>query len=201
MEKIKKLSNQLERDIAFMKWRWVGNLVIVLALVAGIVVISGRDNYLIIDKQGNVYTGKNADAGSNESLLIEGDAHMRFFYGTFLTFDHTNVDGQVAKGLELGGKAVEELYSKNRDAGWYVKMKSEGFYVVSTIDSVSAVQYAKDRVAFNVHGKMHLMNDKIDETRRMDMWVELARVERRLGKNPNGFSIERILRINNDIIN
>lgn len=202
LEKIKRVSGRFEREVALMKWRAIGTYVLLLAMIGAMVFVFQSKSYLVIDREGNVYTTKKVERTDKEILLIEADAHARNFYSTMWTFDHGNIDKQIKRAGYLGGDVVTDLYTKLKGEGFYNDIRLNGYYVKSSIDSVDFKSFSFNgkSVYIKCYGSMELTNNTFYELRRLDLEMEMRLVERILEKNPNGLSIEALNLLNNNVI-
>jgi len=202
LERIKRTSNNFEKEVAMLKWRWVGSVIIIVVLIVALVIVSGRSNYLIIDTRGGVYTSTKVDRTDPNVLLIEAEAHMAKFYNSAWTFDHNNIEQQQRKASYLGGKVVTDLYKTLTENGFYGEVRRNGYYVSSTIDSVdvSGFRFSNGVLQMQVYGTMQLRNNDFIQKRHLDMNVSIVLVDRILERNPNGMSIEVLTITSNETI-
>jgi hypothetical protein len=202
MERIKKASNQFEKDIRFMKWRWIGSVLIIVSLVIALVVSFSQKDLLVVDKQGNVYRSEKTFRTDKRVLYIEADAHVRAFYKTFWSFDHNSIELQFRKAAHLGGKCVNDLYEDLQNKGFYNDVRLNGYYIDSEVDSTDTKTFSFDgsRVFIKAWGTSYLRNELFEEKRKLEIEFELKLTDRVVADNPNGFSIEKLNIVDNSTI-
>jgi len=202
LSRVKRAGKTLENQIALLQFRFWGNLIVTLLLIGLIVYYANQSNYIVLDPVGNVYIGQKAERTDRNLLLIDADAHARYFYNTFWSFDHNNIKEQMRKADDLGGEIVATLYKTLQENGFYKEVVKNGYYVKASIDSISERDFKFDgkAVKLRIYGHMTLENNVFIETRDLDMDLTMYLVDRIRERNPNGMSIEGINILTNETL-
>jgi hypothetical protein len=202
MEKIRSMSETLEKQVAMLKLRFWGSLFFQLVLLGVIIFFASRTEYIAIDPMGNVYSSKKIERTDPEILLIEADAHARSFYNTMWTFNHLNRRTQITKAGQLGGNVIRDIYKALQQKSYYKEIEANNYYVYSQIDSVNVREFRIDGSSLQlvVYGQMTLENDRYKEVRDLDIQLTMTIVGRVREINPNGLSIEGINILTNETL-
>lgn len=184
------------------KFMWIAIIVIVFSgiLSAGTVfyaISKSNENIFVLDKEGDINPAYKTI--NNNNLEIEADNHIKMFYDTFFTYDKINVDLQVKRGLELGGKGVKDLWKVYRQQNYYNQIKQNNMIIKASVDSIK-FDLRKSPYKARVYGKQRLQSGEIIENRHLDMDLTLIKTARVKGKNPHGLSIEYIFIKNQNVI-
>lgn len=202
MEKVRKAANVLEKEIRMMRLRFWGDLVLKIFLVGLLVYAFTSDEIIIIDRNGNVSSGRKEDRSNSEILHIESASHVSMLYSTFWTFTHLNYKQQADKGARLGGVAIENQYKSLEKKGFYSDIFRNNYTVTSVVDSIpfSEFRVEGDKIFLRAYGKQVLENSYVTLIKKLDMAVELKLTQRVLNDNPHGLSIEYVEIISNNVI-
>jgi hypothetical protein len=193
LEKVKRISNKLERDIAISKIRTILSGLIILVLIVCLAYAANQSNFVVVDKiSGAVSVGTKADRTEPEILLIECDAHLRLFYSKFYSFAHHNINKPLDEATFLGGNCIKELYQVYKSRGFYNSIQANNYVVTSTIDSVESFTFDGRGISVITRGTMVLENDQIVDERKLDLQFYIILVDRVRQRNPHGMSIEKI---------
>jgi len=180
---------------------WVAILVTVLSILINTFTViyainKSNDNIFVLDDKGDinpVYKTANYD-----NIEIEADNHIKMFYDTFFTYDKINVDRQVKKALELGGKGVKDLWKVYKQQNYYNKVKQNTMIIKSVVDSIK-FDLSKSPYKARVYGTQRLQSSNIVEYRNLNMDLTFIKTTRVKGKNPHGLSIEYIYITNQEV--
>jgi len=197
--KIMTLDKAVQKSTSFM---WIAILVLLFSAIlsAGSIyyaIEKSNDNIFVLDDKGDINPAYKS--GNRANLEIEADNHIRMFYDTFFSFDKINVDSQVKKGLELGGKGVKDLWKIYRQDNYYNQVKQNNMIIKSVVDSIKFDLRTSPYKA-RVFGVQKLQSGTITEYRNLDMDITLIKTARVKNKNPHGLSIEYIFIRNQDVI-
>lgn len=197
--KIMTLDKAVQKSTSFM---WIAILVLLFSAIlsAGSIyyaIEKSNDNIFVLDDKGDINPAYKS--GNRANLEIEADNHIRMFYDTFFSFDKINVDSQVKKGLELGGKGVKDLWKIYRQDNYYNQVKQNNMIIKSVVDSIKFDLRISPYKA-RVFGVQKLQSGTITEYRNLDMDITLIKTARVKNKNPHGLSIEYIFIRNQDVI-
>lgn len=184
------------------RFMWIALIVLFISglLSAGTVfyaISKSNENIFVLDKEGDINPAYKTI--NNDNLEIEADNHIKMFYDTFFTYDKINVDLQVKRGLELGGKGLKDLWKVYRQQNYYNQIKQNNMIIKATVDSIK-FDLRNSPYKARVYGKQKLQSGEIIENRHLNMDLTFVKTARVKGKNPHGLSIEYIFIKNQNVI-
>lgn len=193
MKTVRELGKTLDRDIAMLKLRWIGGLLLNMVCLGIVLWMFLSDRVYVINPTGGIWETSSEARTNPEVLYIEADDHIRKFYGTFLTFSHIDYKIQIPKSYELGGNIIKELYNTLKNKGFYNEVVTNNYRVTSEVTETKMVGIDGNRMKLIVTGTMILENDFFREERAMNLEIILVVVKRVPKVNPHGLSIENIV--------
>jgi hypothetical protein len=192
-EKLKRIGTRLDKEIALLKFRFVGGILVNLFWAGIVLYLVLHQRVYVISKTGGIWESQSESRDNPQILFIEADDHMRKFYSTFLSFTHLDYKEQTGeRSYGLGGNIIKEFRQSLVAKGFYNDIVVNNYRVVSTVDKVKLIGLEGDRLSLTVTGSMVLKNDYIEERRAMNLNVVLVIIPRVAVKNPHGLSIEDI---------
>ncbi len=171
---------------------------VISALTVFYAINKSKNNIYVLDGDGDINPAYKSRGKDN--LEIEADNHIKMLYSTFFTFDKINVNEQVGKGLELGGKGLKDLWKFFKQQNYYNKVKQTNIIVKSKVDSIF-FDLRNSPYKARVYGTQSIQSGEITNYRHLDMDLTFIKTNRVKGKNPHGLSIEFIKIFNNNAIN
>ena len=152
----------------------------------------------VLDEGGDINPATKTDGFSQ--LAAEGDNHLRMFYSTFFSYDPVNVETQVAKGIELGGEDVKNLWKVYTQKNWYNKVKQANIIIEAVVDS-TFFDFKSTPYRAKVYGRQIRRSGNEESTYSLNMTCDLIKVSRVKSKNPHGLLIDNIILENEKIDN
>jgi len=193
MERVKKMGERLDKDIAMLKWRFVGGILLNILWGTIVLFVVFQQRVFVINKSGGIWESSSESRNDPGVLFIEADDHVRKFYSTFFSFTHLDYKEQTGeRSYSLGGNIIKDFRKALVDKGFYNDIVANNYRVVSTVSKVKLVAVQGDRVSVAVSGTMVLTNDFVEETRAMNLNLVLIVIPRVAVLNPHGLSIEDI---------
>lgn len=192
------LDKAVGKSISFM---WIAIIVVfITSLISAATVFyaiqKSEDNIFVLDDKGDINPAYKS--GNRDNLEIEADNHIRMFYNTFFSYDKINIDKQVQKGLELGGKGVKDLWKIYKQENYYNQIKQNNMVINSIVDSIK-FDLRKSPFRARVFGTQKLQSADIVEYRNLVMDLNFIKTTRVRNKNPHGLSIEYIFIRNQEV--
>jgi len=155
------------------------------------------NNIYVLDNEGDINPAYKSNI--KDDFKAEADNHIKMFYHTFFTYDPQNVEMNLAKGLELGGKSVKDLYKLYKQKNFYNQIKQKNIIIKSQVDSIK-FDLSKKPFFARVYGKQKIISGSHEQERFLNMDCNLYRVSRVRGKNPHGILIDNVIITNNKLI-
>ncbi len=191
-------------DTVLIKAQRLTLLALIIALLSVVIAI-GYSFYIynqtsnkvfVMDDGGDINPATKTDRFSQ--LAAEGDNHIRMFYSTFFSYDPANIESQVAKGIELGGEDVKNLWKVYNQKNWYNKVKQANIIIEAVVDS-TFFDFKNTPYRAKVYGRQIRRSGNEYSTYSLNMTCDLISVSRVKMKNPHGLLIDNIILENEKI--